>query len=328
MQTFKMIKLPINQFDTGRQEFWNTIYEHFYKKKDYISILEIGVFKGKMLLTIPDNIRPFINKYTGVDPYYGKNGDAYLGSYWSNFDESMSVYNETKAIFDKNNAELIRLNSMEYFYSHKEKYDVIFVDADHRFEQALWDMCKYYELVTDGGLLIIDDYSNICATDVTRAANLFTCVMRNEIKDIFYSDNTYLNRNKIIPLVSRYVYFEKKAADDYSELFLSYNNESGAAIGKVKYLDMTQKKKTAIWGYGKIGKNVFPALKNHIDFIIDSNPELFNKNIEGKIIRNPNELSYEELKDVYIIISLANYKEVENKLISMGKELIKDYYII
>lgn len=109
--------LPCYDLETGRDEFWNVVKEHFKTRK--IDILEIGVFKAKCISMLPEDFLE-INSYTGVDPYLGDEQDSYLNSYWNNQVESKSVYEEAKEIFDAKNAQLIRKHLKNFIWKTAE----------------------------------------------------------------------------------------------------------------------------------------------------------------------------------------------------------------
>ena len=99
------------------------------------------------------------------------------------------------------------MSSKEFFESSRDKFDLIYVDGDHRYEPALWDMCKWFMRVREGGLLVIDDYGNIAG--VTSAANSFFAIAKKKIGRMGFFDKSFINTRKYIPAIARYVFFEK-----------------------------------------------------------------------------------------------------------------------
>ncbi len=238
-----MYNIPVKEVETGRGEFWSSVKTHFGDKA--LDILEIGVFNGKMLRSMPENCVN-IRSYTGIDPYLGLPGACYTGSYWKDRDGASSVYDQTKAFFHTKGAELIRDTSKDFFESCNREYDLIFVDGDHSYGAALWDMCKWFSKVRDGGLLMIDDYGNVDTPDVTKAANSFVSLYKESIGRMGFFDKTFINNRKFIPAVSRYVYFEKSTHNPMA----SFSINSGSSARSVDLLKIDNTRRLAVWGGG------------------------------------------------------------------------------
>ncbi len=314
----EMYNLPTDVLETGRDVFWSVVAKHFGKKE--ISVLEIGVFQGKCfaeLLKSKEKIK--ISSYTGVDPYLGEVGDPYLGSYWNSNSESTSIYLSSKALFEENGQAggvLIRKTSEEFYSSSEKKYDFIYVDGNHTYKEALWDMTKWFSRLNDGGLLMVDDYANI--SDVTKAVNSFVALCSSDIGRYGFFDKSFINSRKYIPAISRYVYFEK-TRKDYSNNF-SINNGSSARNGVPKKINL--KKELAIWGCSYATKLVIDMVGDNVKYVISDN---FEKEFYGKEI-----IRFEESikKDLFYIIPSRGTKNIEDQLIENGKIMSEDFFTL
>ena len=179
-----------------------------------ISILEIGVFRGG-LTELFRNSKLNIQTYVGIDPFGGTGDDPYIGSYWKGQEEAQRVYEETAAKFRNWGFDLQRTNSRQYLGNlHPDiYYDLIYVDGDHRFPHAYWDMCAAIPHVSSTGLLAVDDYANCDVPEVTTALNQFLTYHSLNILRAGYVENSFVNAGKSVPLVQRTVYIQPQAIE-------------------------------------------------------------------------------------------------------------------
>ena len=96
---------------------WDLI-QHIIIKYDYTSYLEIGCDKDQSFSKIK------INKKTGVDPISGGT---------------------------------IRDTSDNFFKNNKEKFDIIFIDGLHHYEQVIKDIYNSLKILNDNGHILIHD---------------------------------------------------------------------------------------------------------------------------------------------------------------------------
>jgi len=310
-----MYNLPTDILETGRDVFWSVVAKHFGIKE--ISVLEIGVFQGKCfaeLLKSKEKIK--ISSYTGVDPYSGGGGDPYLGSYWNNNSEATGIYLSSKAFFEENGGVLIRKTSEEFYSSSTKTYDFIYVDGNHTYKEALWDMTKWFSRLNDGGLLMVDDYANI--SDVTKAVNSFVALCSCDIGRYGFFDKSFINSRKYIPAISRYVYFEK-TKKEYSNNF-SVNNGSSARNDVPRKINL--KKELAIWGCSEAAKLVIDMVGDNVKYVISDD---FEKDFYGKEI-----ISFKEsiIKDLFYVIPSRGTKNIEKLLMENGKIMSEDFFTL
>lgn len=93
------------------------IIEHFIKKNNYKSYLEIGCCKNEVFSKI--NI-----KKVGVDP---------------------------------NSGGTVRLTSDDFFKTNKEKFDLVFIDGLHVYDQVKQDIINSLEVLNNNGVILIHD---------------------------------------------------------------------------------------------------------------------------------------------------------------------------
>lgn len=313
-----MYNLPVDTIETGRDQFWETVRRHFRERP--IDILEIGVFQGKCINSFPADWQ--FRSYTGVDPYLGTKEDRYTGSYWKNPIDSKTVYLKTQELFDKKEATLVRATSEDFFKSDDRQYDFIFVDADHSYSSALWDMCKWFSRVKDGGLMMVDDYGNIDTRDVTKAVNSFFAIAKHKIGRMGFFDKSFINTKKYIPIVSRYVFFEKNVKR--MERF-SYNDGSSARNIPIAWSKI---KKTGILSTeGVQPSNVVVELcRGYVDDVVDlSNSIVGNDWNRLKVWHLDNDA---QLSDWFFLIPHLGTIEIEHYLQSHGLKPAADFFTL
>ena len=93
------------------------IIEHFIKKNNYKSYLEIGCCKNEVFSKI--NI-----KKVGVDP---------------------------------NSGGTVRLTSDDFFKTNEEKFDLVFIDGLHVYDQVKQDIINSLEVLNNNGVILIHD---------------------------------------------------------------------------------------------------------------------------------------------------------------------------
>lgn len=164
--------LPVEEVKNKNEMIENLLRELIEDRR--VKVLEIGVYRAatiKRFFNAVDESQ--IVKYIGVDPYLGDDGDPYTGSYWSSKNDADSFYQEAKAVFEKYNKTLMRTTSNSFFRSNNEKFDIIFIDGDHSYKQALNDLIHSFECIENDGIILVDDYANPLTPEVTKALTAF-----------------------------------------------------------------------------------------------------------------------------------------------------------
>jgi hypothetical protein len=91
----------------------------------------------------------------------GVNTPAQPGYNWS------GINIETKHGVDPNVDTTYRMESDEFFKNHiKQKYDIVFVDGLHIFEQAYRDIVNSLENLNEGGVIVVHDCNPV--TEITQ----------------------------------------------------------------------------------------------------------------------------------------------------------------
>ncbi|MDL2307145.1 class I SAM-dependent methyltransferase [Desulfovibrio sp. OttesenSCG-928-C06] len=177
---------------------YRKIFERYLPAGRPANFLEIGVYKAGFTKFIKHLGLPLAS-YVGVDPYSGGADDPYVNTYWR-LDNVEEVYNSTKQYYDSIGATLIRARSDDFFASNTKKFDFIYVDGDHRQQTAYSDMLSSKQILSRGGLMMINDYANVDCPGVTPAVNQFLHECNDEIEEIGYHRIEFCNGNKIIPV--------------------------------------------------------------------------------------------------------------------------------
>lgn len=134
--------------------------------------LEIGCFEGLTSNYICDNLLSENGKLICVDPL----SENYLNTDLTETDivNNNTIYkyfnnqyerflSNTKHQISSNKLELIRLISIDAFPKlvelYEGKFDLIYIDGDHRANAVYIDGVNSYKLCKTGGIIIFDDYT-------------------------------------------------------------------------------------------------------------------------------------------------------------------------
>jgi hypothetical protein len=190
--------------------------EEYYGEKP-LRILEIGVYKAGFLTALSDSSNLRILSYVGVDPYAGDDQDPYLDAYWGSKSMAEAKFQDAKLIFESKGGNLVRMTSRDFIVdqNYNQEFDLIYIDGDHSYSQALWDITAFFPMVADGGLLGIDDYANVDTPDVTTATNKFLDNHHSYIAKIAGVESWFLNIGKSLPVVQVSIFL--KPAWSHSE---------------------------------------------------------------------------------------------------------------
>jgi len=105
-------------FDFSNKPTRIEILNNIIKKKNYVSYLEIGTFKDELFSKV------ICEKKIGVDPFSG-------GTH--------------------------RMTSDDFFQTNKSKFDCIFIDGLHHYEQVIRDINNSLKILNDNGVILIHD---------------------------------------------------------------------------------------------------------------------------------------------------------------------------
>lgn len=99
------------------------------------------------------------------------------------------IYNSVKIRFSNSPVKIHRMTTRKWFDIFNEQLDWIYVDANHSYKDALYDLQESFKRIKSGGLLIADDYSNN-KPGVKQAVNDFAKQTDLKIYN-FYKDQIY-----------------------------------------------------------------------------------------------------------------------------------------
>lgn len=147
----------------GRNIF---VYQLFQKlKKDNvkkINYLEVGTFLGRSLIELYKTSSLFDIEITStvVDTFEGTKNEE-----MENFKKHYDQNNSFKSQFLKNikNNNITNLNIFEgfsddFFNQNTEKFDLIYIDADHSYDAVKRDINNSLKFIKSGGNITGDDY--------------------------------------------------------------------------------------------------------------------------------------------------------------------------
>ena len=135
------------------------------KKQNPKSILEIGVHNGENALRLISAISKKDNlpniRYVGVDLFSLMTSADMAKQLVSQIPKSKQyVEFLITSNFPNVNFKLFEGYSNEILKVIKEKFEIIFIDGGHSYETIKEDLELSESLLSDGGLIILDDYTN------------------------------------------------------------------------------------------------------------------------------------------------------------------------
>jgi len=146
-----------NAFGFGEKVFYPFHRMIVEASPDYISFLEIGVFRGQTLVLvamIAEMIGKDVSIY-GVTPL-----DSTDGHWESNYAEDVNIIHKK---FDLPHPNIIKGLSTNHSVIHScsdLELDILYIDGGHTTEVVTSDIIHYAPLVKKGGYMIIDDSAN------------------------------------------------------------------------------------------------------------------------------------------------------------------------
>jgi hypothetical protein len=119
-----------------------------YRGKSGIRYLEVGVFEGRSLFWMLDNVLTG-NGASAVAV------DHFAGDYQKVFADNLRTSGKCKRVtVIKDRSESVLRNLQP------RSFDIVFIDGSHAARDVLTDSVLSWQLLVDGGLLIWDDYGN------------------------------------------------------------------------------------------------------------------------------------------------------------------------
>jgi len=148
-------KLKFNNRDLFSNNIpsWLYIFNKFLNDKKNVVALEIGPYEGRsscFLLKSLNNL-----ELTCVDTF--EPFQELQGNYPEKFHEVFNNFkNNTKDYSDK--LKIIKNTSQEFFSNNKSKFDLIYIDGSHKYEDVLSDGRNALKCLNKKGIIIFDDF--------------------------------------------------------------------------------------------------------------------------------------------------------------------------
>jgi predicted O-methyltransferase YrrM len=170
-----------------------------YRKKEFISIIEVGTHIGTTATRFANLIKDNENSYVlCIDTWLADVADYILRQDGLK-NHLESGYNNN--VFDRfikniqnNNLEntvipfrLPSIQAGQILYYYGIKFDVIYIDASHEYLNVKLDLELYWNLLTDDGLLFGDDYN---IEGVKKAVDEF---VKNKNIELLVKENNFFN---------------------------------------------------------------------------------------------------------------------------------------
>ncbi len=121
--------------------------------QNHSKILELGSYMGRSTRVLCDNTTGLV---TAVDLWKqeGNKLEADYNLVWRQFQENLKEHIDTKLFPMRMSTD----EGIEILEEGNHKFDFIFIDAEHTYEQGLKDIAGCAKLLTDGGLLSGHDF--------------------------------------------------------------------------------------------------------------------------------------------------------------------------
>ena len=130
----------------------NYLSINFKNTKNVKNILEVGSYEGRSAIFFLKNFSD--SKITCVDTWVGSDEHSNLNFKLieKNFDFNTSFYQSNNILIKH------KMTSNEFFKNNHKYFDLIYVDGDHSSDQVKIDLINSWNVLKNGGFLVLDDY--------------------------------------------------------------------------------------------------------------------------------------------------------------------------
>ena len=190
--------------------------------KDFVRVLEIGVYCGQTTLNISKELKKNNKDFqiTCLDIWDEFENTTATNSFTHNklveVLKNSSVYNlfihNLKANSILNKCKIIKKKSNDYLRESNEKYDLIIVDGSHLYNEVMEDLGNSKRIVNDKGFIIGDDYE----VKYSKLTNINIAELCKKRLDVFYDKHTKI---RFHPGVTLAVYNSIGDLDEINGLF-------------------------------------------------------------------------------------------------------------
>ena len=130
----------------------NYLTVNFKTVKNVKKILEIGSYEGRSAIFFLKNFSnsniSCVDTWSGSDEHNNVNFDLVE----KNFDLNTSFYQSNDILIKH------KMTSNEFFKKNDKYFDLIYVDGDHSADQVKIDLNNSWNVLKNGGFLVLDDY--------------------------------------------------------------------------------------------------------------------------------------------------------------------------
>ena len=130
----------------------NYLSINFKNSKNVKNILEIGSYEGRSAIFFIKNFSgsnvTCVDTWTGSDEHNSINFELIE----KNFDFNTSFYQSNNILMK------YKMTSNEFFKKNHKHFDLIFIDGDHSCDQVKIDLINSWNILNNGGFLVLDDY--------------------------------------------------------------------------------------------------------------------------------------------------------------------------
>ena len=130
----------------------NYLSINFKNSKNVKNILEIGSYEGRSAIFFIKNFSgsniTCVDTWTGSDEHNNINFELIE----KNFDFNTSFYQSNNILMK------YKMTSNEFFKKNHKNFDLIFIDGDHSCDQVKIDLINSWNILNNGGFLVLDDY--------------------------------------------------------------------------------------------------------------------------------------------------------------------------
>lgn len=142
---------------TGNISSWNTWLAPFRNNKTMM--LEIGSFQGRSaiwslqnILTHPESLIYCCDTFEGSREH----NDNERHDLFNIFQNNIQPFSDKVIILKGYSSECLK--AQDFSEKHREFFDIIYIDGDHRSRSVLEDAILAFPLLKSGGIMIFDDY--------------------------------------------------------------------------------------------------------------------------------------------------------------------------
>ena len=151
-----MRKFEVDWF-SGHIPFWSLLL-HNMKDKPNLNFLEIGSFEGKSTTWLLDNILTNdSSRITCIDTFNGSYEHAGMGvdlnNLYNRFMNNISGYKSRTRVIVGESGKILSSGQLV-----NEQFDFVYVDGCHESKEVLQDTIYSFDLLKQGGIMILDDY--------------------------------------------------------------------------------------------------------------------------------------------------------------------------